>query len=128
MGTQIGVALAVPDANPVFSALNMGEAFQSGFVPLALRVIRGFSTDEGLGVVIGLRGSSARSECGFSAAKGGTLPGSASSGLAALLGSFGAAKARQRGIYSKRGRNGSGTIAAFPLPLNAHQYRTGQPN
>lgn len=66
----------------------MSEAFQSGFVPLALRVIRGFATCEGQGVVIGLRGSSARSEGGFSATsslRGGTLPGSAASALAALL-------------------------------------------
>jgi hypothetical protein len=69
----------------VFSALNMGEAFQSGLVPLALKVIRGFSTCEGQGVVIGLRGSSARSKGGFSAASAGTLPGSAASALAALL-------------------------------------------
>ena len=63
----------------------MGEAFESGFVPLALKVIRGFSARDGQGVVIGLRGSSTRSEGGFSASSAGTLPGSAASALAALL-------------------------------------------
>ncbi len=88
-GIGIGVALAVFGASLVFSVLNMGEAFHSGFVPLALKVIRGVPTCEGQGVVIGFRGSSSRFEGGFSATstslRAGTLPGSAASALAAIL-------------------------------------------
>ncbi|MCR9161739.1 MAG: hypothetical protein ACE37F_36205 [Nannocystaceae bacterium] len=63
----------------------MGEASKSAFVPLALRVIRGFSTCEGQGVVVGLRGSSVRSKGAFSCSGAGALPGSATSALASLL-------------------------------------------
>ncbi len=76
----------------MFSALNMSGASQPGVVPLALRVIRGFSTCDGHGVVLGLRGSSARSSAGFSPAGSpvpvaapDVAPGSASRTLAALL-------------------------------------------
>lgn len=63
----------------------MSRASNSSFVPLALDVIRGFSACEDQGVVVGLRGSSARSQGGFSVSRGGVLPGSAASALAALL-------------------------------------------
>jgi|GEM_PF-2004287 len=79
----------------MFSALNMGEASQSGLVPLSLRVLRGFSTCQGQGVVLGVRGASPRSPGGFSGSGaaatastttgGRVAPGSAAGALAALL-------------------------------------------
>ena len=77
----------------------MGGASQTGLVPLALRVVRGFDPCEGGGVVLGVRTASARSTGGFRSSSGpglgsGPVPtpapavaeGSAARGLAALLG------------------------------------------
>lgn len=75
----------------MFSALNMGGAFDQGLVPLALRVVRGFSTCDGEGVVLGLRAASTRSPKVFSRFPGPFTrtarveEGSAARGLAALL-------------------------------------------
>lgn len=66
----------------------MSEAFDQGLVPLALRVVRGFSTCEGEGVVVAVRDPSTRSPGQFrvpTRPAGAFAPGSAERALAALL-------------------------------------------
>lgn len=66
----------------------MSRAFDQGLVPLSLCIVRGFSTCEAEGVVLGVRSATTRYSGGFSRRRTGSAPveeGSAARGLAALL-------------------------------------------
>ncbi len=84
----------------MFSVLNMSGAISHGVIPLPLRVLRGFSSCEGEGVVIGLRGISSGNSSGLSAAPTAatTIYGAAERTLAALLGEREAAGHRDEAV------------------------------
>jgi len=95
----------------MFSALNMSGAPRQGLVPLALRLIRGFSTCDGQGVVLGLRHSSACSSEGFPASapsSASLLPGSVVGSLVSLLSEREAAGHRDHAVVLEL--NGAGDL------------------